>query len=526
MNYTDYENVIYFGGSDNKLKVKFNNVEYQNIDAICESLTVISRITPEDGTNTFSLNNLVAKEATLILHKDNASGIEGPVEISIGTLVSGDYEYVKIGIFNIQSMPIDDKGKMTIKLRDNSIKLDFNYNAQEVISLNGGSATLLQIFNDILTKANIQTEIATFDHDDYTVSIYDNTIKARQYIAYIAEQAGAIPVINRDGKLEFIYLNNLTTRNIPLSVVEKYKIGDTYKISKTVYQDGIRDYQIGDNTGSKLYISSANPYISDAQQISDIGGIVNGFEIQSATAGRIKGNPEIDAYDIIQIIDDDNNVILTTFGSNTLTYKKNMIMELNTNINLDRMKENISTNGDATFRKWVRTELDNEANEIRLQAGQIETINNGITDINGQMTEQVQRIDSVEQTITAQEARIEVISTNIDENTGAIREVENLVGKFDINGLTIDKDGSQVKSKLDEAGLEIDDKSSGTDKMEFYSGYVDSEVIQKESALTDYEGKTVTYTKDIIVKEYIAMPNGRFENVEDTTHGKGIGLFI
>lgn len=526
MNYTNYETVIYSGNAHNKLKVKFNNVEYQDIDKICEKLTIKSRILPADGNNVFSLSNFISKEATLILHKEDTTGIENPVEISIGTLVNGTYEYKKIGIFNIQDMPIDDKGKMTIKLRDNSIKFDFNYNAQEVISLNGGSATLLQIFNDILAKANVQTEIVSFDHDDYVFSIYDNTIKARQYIAYIAEQAEAIPVIDRNGKLKFVYIDNLTTKNIPLSIVEKYKVGDTYKISKTVYQDGIRDYQIGDNTGNKLYISSANPYISDAQQISDINDVVSGFEVQSATVGKVLGNPEIEAYDIIQILDSNNNVILKTLGNNTLTYKGVMSMEFDTNINLDKMKENISTNGDATFRKWVKTELDNEANEIRLQAGQIETINSGISDINGQITEQNQKINSVEETITATNATISVISTNIDAVTGDILSITNTIGKFDQDGLEIDKSSSQVKSKLDEAGLEIDDKSSGTDKMEFYSGFVDSEVIQKENALTDYEGKTVTYTKDIIVKEYIAMPNGRFENVEDTTHGKGIGLFI
>ena len=201
-------------------------------------------------------------------------------------------------------------------------------------------------------------------------------------------------------------------------------------------------------------------------------------------------------------------------------------MKFSTSISNEKMKENISTRGEATFQKWVRSQFDNVEGSITLQAGQIETLNGEIGDVNDQISQQNQIINSVEEKITATEATISVISTNIDPETGEILSVNNTIGKFDQDGLSIDKSSSQVKSKLDEAGLEIDDKSSGTDKMEFYSGFVDSEVIQKENALTEYEGKTVTYTKDIIVKEYIAMPNGRFENVEDTTHGKGIGLFI
>ena len=528
MNYTDYETVIYSGNAKNKLKVKINNIE-QIIDNICEKMTVKSMILPDDSSNVFSLNNLISKEVTLIIHQQNSMGTIAqniPVEISIGTLIDNDYEFVKIGVFNVQDLKIDDKGKTTIKLRDNSVKLDFNYNAKEVIDLNGGKATLMQILQDICTKAQITTDILSFNGDDIEVSIYDNTIKARQYIAFIAEQAGAMPIITRDGKLDFIYLNNLNIVNVPLNVVEKYKIGDTYKISKVVYQDATRDFQIGDNTANKLYLSSANPYIIDAQQVSDVNDIVNGFEIQSCSTERVLGNPKIDAYDIIRIIDENNNIVFETLGNNTLEYKGVMTMKFSTSISNEKMKENISTRGEATFQKWVRSQFDNVEGSITLQAGQIETLNGEIGDVNDQITEQNQKINSVEETITATNATISVISTNIDAVTGDILSIANTIGKFDQDGLSIDKSSSQVKSKLDEAGLEIDDKSSGSDKMEFYSGFVDNEVIQKENTLSDYEGKTVTYTKDIIVKEYIAMPNGRFENVEDTTHGKGIGLFI
>ena len=121
-----YKNVIYSGDARHKLKILFNGVEFENADVFCEGLTVSSRIIP-NGANRFSLDNFIAKEAELILHDLESLTIQSPVEISIGTLVDEEYEYVPIGIFNIQDAPTTDNGKTTIKLRDNAVKFDFNY---------------------------------------------------------------------------------------------------------------------------------------------------------------------------------------------------------------------------------------------------------------------------------------------------------------------------------------------------------------------------------------------------------------
>lgn len=138
----------------------------------------------------------------------NLDTIKEPVDISIGTLVGDTYEYVPIGIFKIEGSPTTDKGKITLQLRDNAIKFDFNYNAQPVIDNNGGSATLKQIFNNICELAEVETDVTSFNGEDLKFGIFDNTITARQYISYIAEQAGMMATIDRTGKLTFVDLNS------------------------------------------------------------------------------------------------------------------------------------------------------------------------------------------------------------------------------------------------------------------------------------------------------------------------------
>lgn len=273
-----YNEVIYSQDTKNKLKILFNNVELENADIYCEKLTINSRIIP-NGNSNFSLGNFVSKEATLILHNIDLDIIQDEVNISIGTLVDKEndvYEYVPIGIFNIQDTPTTDKNKTTISLRDKSTNFDFYYNAEPLIDLNGGKATKRQILDDICNQAGVENGVSEFLGEDGYTSFYDNTLTARQFISYLAEQAGGIPIINRNGVLEFIYLKNLETQEIPLNIVESYQNGEEFEISKVVYESGIIKYEAGTNAKDTLYIDSSNPYITD----DSINKIINGNEIE------------------------------------------------------------------------------------------------------------------------------------------------------------------------------------------------------------------------------------------------------
>lgn len=364
----EYENVIYSQDCRHKLRIWFNNVELEDADIYCEKLTVSSRIIP-NGSKVFKLENFISKEATLILHEVDLSVIKDQVKISIGTLVNETYEYVPVGIFNIQDKPTTDNGKTTIKLRDNSVKFDFNYNGKDLIDNNSGSATKLQILQDICNQAGVVCNITEFLGSEDLIGIYDNTITGRTYVSYLAGQAGAIPTINRDGELIFIYINNLVVHEIPLHFVEKYSNGDLFKISRVVYESGIIKYEKGTTDNDTLFLDSSNPYVSSDKQVQSILQIVNGFEINSFSTGKIIGNPAIDSYDLISITDEGNTY--KTLATNDLTYNGVIIQTFNTEIGLEARKENVSLNSDDTWKKNAKTEIDNIKAEVRITTEQV-----------------------------------------------------------------------------------------------------------------------------------------------------------
>lgn len=448
----EYEQTLYSQDARHKLKIFFNNVELQNVDRYCEKLTIKSRIIA-NGSKSFSLNNFISKEVELILHNINTSIIQDQVSISIGTLVGNACEYVPIGIFNIENQPTNDKDKTTIKLRDNSVKFDFYYNAQPLIALNNGSATKLQILQDICTQAGVTCNINSFIGSTDLVGIYDNTITARQYVAYLAEQAGKIATINRNGELIFVDINNLTIWNIPLSIVERYELGEPYKIGQVIYEDGIVIFQTPTSSYDILYLDASNPYISSQTQVTSILGEVDNFEIDSVETGKILGNPAIDSYDIINVYNDKSigqESIFQTLATNELIYNGVLISTFNNQIGKEERENNVSISGEETFKKWAKTNIDNVKAEVSIQAGQIDTANG--------------RIDTTELNISSQGALLRVISNNsniditYDENnepvSGEVNAVTTKEKRFKLNdnGLTIENSLTNYKSVQDETG--------------------------------------------------------------------------
>lgn len=378
----EYLDIIYSQDDKNRIRIWFNNVELEDAGEYCESLSGTNRILPSDGEKRFSLDNFIAREYDLIL-RDLPAGttIADQVKISIGTLVGENtYEDVPIGIFNIQDTPVTDKNKVTIKLRDNRVKFDFGYDAKPLIDAQGGSATYKQILNDICTKAGVINDVSTFSGENIAVAIYDSTIKGSTYVAYIAEQAGAVPVITREGHLNFIYLNNLKTWRIPLSIVEKYEIGKPFEVERVVYESGIIKYQTSsDETLETLYLDAANPYVSTQAQVNSVLTIMNGFAIDSAETGRILGNPAIDAYDLIEIYDDDtDDTILTTLANNTYTFNGVHRQTFDTVIGEEERKENVTITSEATARRWAKTEIDNLNSTVTITAGKVEDLEQSI----------------------------------------------------------------------------------------------------------------------------------------------------
>lgn len=471
-----YIDAIYSQDDKNDLKIYFNNVELEESGRYCEKITRIARIIPNDGKKRFSLDNFISTSVEVILHNVDLENIVDQVRIEIGTDVGNNtYQYIPLGIFNIQDTPEKDGNKVTLKLRDNRVKFDFNYNAQPLIESLGGVATKKQILDDICEKAGVENTISSFNGDIDNVAIYDSTITGANYVSYILEQAGLIPTIDRQGRLKAIDLSNLYTWKIPLSLIESYELGEPYKIERVVYESGIIKYETSnDEALDTLYLNSANPYIFDNSQVTYILDKLKNFKIDSVETKRVLGNPAIDPYDLIEIyndLDGTNDVVFKTLANTTYTFNGVHRDTFDTQIGREQRTENVSKNSEEAFQRYARTSIDNLSAEINLVSS--ETKQYQITNAEA-ISQLTTRTNTVEQKITSTEATIRVMQGEIIDGQQTLK---NSLVTIDINGINVSTDLSAISTLMTNEKFVI---KSGDTTLAFFGYDVDTNSTKAE----------------------------------------------
>ena len=261
--------------------------------------------------------------------------------------------------------------------------------------------TKLEILQDICSKAGVNyVGSTTFIGYNDKIGIYDNTVSARVYVSDIAEQAGCIAYIDRNGDLDFILINNnLPTHQIPFDLVENYTLGNAYKVSKTIYESGKLYWDKGTDEHDNLFINGANPYIANQTEVDRVHDSVVGFEIQGFSIGRVVGNPAIDSFDIIEVYDDENDKTYRTLGQNTFTYNGIFRQSFETTIEQNAKQTNTTVNNEATFKKFVRSEIDNVNATVTTTIGLIDENSERINQVESTadgFTSEISRIDNLE----------------------------------------------------------------------------------------------------------------------------------
>lgn len=245
----------------------------------------------------FSLGSITAKSAELKLYKTAVPETINKVEIKSGIIG----EIIPVGIFNVDDISKDDDYTITLKLLDNMIKFEFNYDGSKLTY----PATLLTVLQDICSKAGVNFGSTSFLNCNKEIAVYDNTVSARTYVSYIAESAGGFAYIGRDGKL-YIKTIGETTATLPIKYFQKFKWGEKIKITRVSYEDGIQSFKNGDTTGNTIHISQDNMFIVDQQQIDNIYNQINGLEVYS-----FEGDSIIDpAWDIGDLLIIDNKKVI------------------------------------------------------------------------------------------------------------------------------------------------------------------------------------------------------------------------
>lgn len=279
------------------------------------------------------------------------------------------------------------------------IKFEFNYDGSELISK--GEATLLQVAQDICNKAGVELGSTSFLNSDKKVSVYDNTVTAREYISYIAESAGCFACIDREGKLCFREFCKDETE-ISLELFGEYKWGEEFKISKVSYEDGVRSFKFGDDTRNNLWINQENMYIVDEDQIQKIYNKIKGLTVNTFE-GKVIIDPAIDIGD--KIVINGRNVIY----QGEMSLEGRFIAQISSKIQIKQKEE---TTVKKESQKVVNRRVQSRINQAE---GKIEQLVEETSENSKKITKHEQDINGITQSVSEVKTEIKTVDGKVDK---------------------------------------------------------------------------------------------------------------
>lgn len=279
------------------------------------------------------------------------------------------------------------------------IKFEFNYDGSELISK--GEATILQVAQDICNKAGVELGSTSFLNSDKKVSVYDNTVTAREYISYIAESAGCFACIDREGKLCFREFYQDETE-IPLELFGEYKWGEEFKISKVSYEDGVRSFKFGDNTRNNLWMNQENMYIVDEDQIQKIYNKIKDLTVNTFE-GKVIIDPAIDIGDKIFI--NGKNVIY----QGEMSLEGRFIAQISSKIQIKQKEE---TTVKKESQKVVNRRVQSRINQAE---GKIDQLVEETSENSKKITKHEQDISGITQSVSEVKTEIKTVDGKADK---------------------------------------------------------------------------------------------------------------
>lgn len=364
------------------------------------------------------------------------------------------------------------------------------------------------------------------------ISVYDNSISARTYLSYIAEQAGGIAIIGRDGKL-YIKTFGESVVELSLNRFKDFKWGEKFKITRVYYEDGIQRFEQGDTTGNTVYISQDNMYIVDQEQIDNIYNKVKDLEVCSFEGTTII-DPAIDVGDILSI--DGKKVIYQ--GSSE--YSGHFIASISSKIQCKAKEETTTrTTSQTVINRIVQSQINQAEGKITMLSSSVETANNTANEALNNTTEANEKIaqlgivdDEIKASVTKTETRLtndfltaEQVQALNDVNTADIELLKQQQTSASMTAeglqLQINKIENDGVSKVKNTTVDITEEgvSIGKSDSEFSSTWNNTGTYFKSY------GKNITeYSKDGAIMEKATVKTQfrmlRLKFVERTINGE------
>ena len=212
-------------------------------------------------------------------------------------------------------------------------------------------------------------------------------------------------------------------------------------------------------------------------------------------------------------------------GYNKLT----LVEDLETNTEVTYLRDNILNE---EFARQLDLDITNgELNNTKNDINNLNTdVNNSYQDLLGKInslpnSDLITQINQkVEESLTSTEWAVNRVEEIVVNGVTQVKTGNGMT--FNDDGLNFDREGAQVGSSVDEAGMKIVDKTGASNSILQYTGYVNDEIASQVPTLAKSKGSVVNYAESYFFGQHIKGKYGQLEEIEDDELGKGWGFFI
>lgn len=464
----NYKDKIMLNATQHILKIYIDNAEINQ-----DHIKNFKLTTELFNNNEFCLG--CTPEAQLEIEIDKEDLKDDYKIIKVETGISD--EIIPVGTYIIQKPIETDEFTAKIKAVDYMSKFEVNYDGSDLTY----PQTMKEVLQDICKKVGVSLGTTTFLNEDKTIAVYDNTVTARTYLSYIAEQAGGFAVIGRDGKL-YIKKFGEDVINIDINLFKDFKYGDKLSVSKISYEDGIQDYKFGDDTGDTIYINQNNVYIVDSDQVQNIYNQLKDFELYPFEGETII-DPAYDFGDILNI--NGKNVIY----QGELIYEGKFVANIKSKIQAKTQQESMQT----------KTTTKSEIRKVKSTLNQID----------GEISQIVEKQDGQDKEL----AKLQLKSNSIES------EVSKKVSISDIQSGYYTKEAIDTLIQESENGLTNKFTKSGGDNI-FRNTGLWFTTSDSDNPYEFWTGKATKTREDKAVNfNAITLKKGTFSQTQPVTSG-------
>lgn len=266
------------------------------------SLNINNTIQQDD---TFSIGNAIASTLNLtFLTNDIVISDMDKIDVKIGLLVNEQYEYIPMGVFNIDKIEETDT-LTTIIAYDNMIKFDIDYIE------NNENPTAHGIIGRLEELTGVEFGGTLSDYTNYNLDVLTG-YSCRVMLGFIAALFGCNAIMDRQGKFKFIGIANEVINQV--NIVDLYTKDSKQLITRTSESVTVK---INNNYNSDVYFS-----YTKKNKNYKLTRIINETDVEELTIGNDEGmclymtNPLINQDILTDLYNELTNIDYAPFSMN------------------------------------------------------------------------------------------------------------------------------------------------------------------------------------------------------------------